>query len=378
MDMTDDRYITLAIHTYEKAVALRGILASHDIDVRFENVSDEENPKVAIGVKVRIHPADLALALKLIESGEGEALPELEMKMAGISGELLIPVDFSDYSMLACRVGFALAQRCRLKPVVIHSSATPYFEGSLAIDDDFTGNYTEDIADMQAGADMQKESERLMRAFKHRIKTAQGEGTLPDIKFSTILSEGIPEDVILQYCRMTPPALVVMATRGIHRKERDLIGSVTAEVLDSCRVPVLAVPQNYGFTTLSSIKRLAFFCNLDQNDILSVDTLLRLFDYPEVEITLIPVNPRSGSRTSEKIGALRKYMASNYPAAQFHAKVIGEENFRADFEKFEQEKGIQLMVVPNRKKNILSRLFNPGMAHKLLFEREIPLLALPV
>ena len=337
MDMTDDRYITLAIHTYEKAVALRGILASHDIDVRFENVSDEENPKVAIGVKVRIHPADLALALKLIESGEGETLPELEMKMAGISGELLIPVDFSDYSMLACRVGFALAQRCRLKPV-------------------------------------QKESERLMRAFKHRIKTAQGEGTLPDIKFSTILSEGIPEDVILQYCRMTPPALVVMATRGIHRKERDLIGSVTAEVLDSCR----AVPQNYGFTTLASIKRLAFFCNLDQNDILSVDTLLRLFDYPEVEITLIPVNPRSGSRTSDKIEALRKYMASNYPAAQFHAKVIGEENFRADFEKFEQEKGIQLMVVPNRKKNILSRLFNPGMAHKLLFEREIPLLALPV
>ena len=138
------------------------------------------------------------------------------------------------------------------------------------------------------------------------------------------------------------------------------------------------MPQNYGFTTLASIKRLAFFCNLDQNDILSVDTLLRLFDYPEVEITLIPVNPRSGSRTSDKIEALRKYMASNYPAAQFHAKVIGEENFRADFEKFEQEKGIQLMVVPNRKKNILSRLFNPGMAHKLLFEREIPLLALPV
>ncbi len=373
----EENFITLAIHTLEKAVALKEILNSHDIDVKFDNVSDPGS-EVALGVRVRIRLRDLPLALKITESVEGEPLSELEMKVSGESSRLLIPVDFSDYSMLACRVGFELARRCQLQPVVLHSYAAPYFSGSLPVNDDFTGNYTEEIADMQAGVDMMKECQRLMRAFKHRLKKAQDEGKLPDIRFETTLSEGIPEDVILQYCRLTPPAMIVMATRGIHKKEQDLVGSVTAEVLDLCRVPVLAVPENYEFTGLSSIRKLVFFCNLDKDDILSVDTLLRLFDYPEVDMTLIPVNSRVGEKLQSRIEALRKYMASNYPSARFYAKIIKEENSRSEFERFEESEGIQMLVVPNKKKNIISRLFNPGIAHRLLFERDIPILALPV
>lgn len=372
-----DKYITLAIHTYEKAVSLKEILTSNNIDVKFENVSGADSD-VTVGVRVKIPEQDLPYALKIMESREGEPISELKMKLSGVSGNLLIPVDFSDYSMLACRVGFLLARRCRLHPVILHSFATPYFEGSLAAGDDFTGAYTDEIADMQAGADMRLESQRLMRAFKHRLKQAQAAGDLPDIKFTTTLSEGVPEDVILQYCRLTPPAAVVMATRGIHKKEQDLIGSVTAEVLDSCRVPVLAIPEDMQFESFDTVRKLVFFCNLNQNDILSIDTLLRLFDYPAVDITLIPVNPRAGDRALEKVEALRKYLTSNYPTARFHVHVFKEDMFRDEFVAFEKENGIQLIVVPNKKKNIVSRLFNPGIAHKMLFERDIPMLALPV
>ena len=39
---------------------------------------------------------------------------------------------------------------------------------------------------------------------------------------------------------------------------------------------------------------------------------------------------------------------------------------------------IDLMVVPNRKKNVFARLFNPGIAHRVLFHFDIPMMVVPV
>ena len=41
--------------------------------------------------------------------------------------------------MMACRLGFALARRLNLHPVILYAYATPYFTGSLAFDDTFDG-----------------------------------------------------------------------------------------------------------------------------------------------------------------------------------------------------------------------------------------------
>ena len=44
----------------------------------------------------------------------------------------------------------------------------------------------------------------------------------------------------------------------------------------------------------------------------------------------------------------------------------------SDFDRFD------LIIVPNKKKNIFSRFFNPGVAHKVLFQTDIPMLVIPV
>lgn len=67
-----------------------------------------------------------------------------------------------------------------------------------------------------------------------------------------------------------------MGTRGKGRKESDLIGSVTAEVFESACVPVLAIPENVPFVGFENVKSIAFFTNFDQQDLLAVDTFMRL------------------------------------------------------------------------------------------------------
>lgn len=379
--MSGERFITLAIHTYTHAVTLRRILESHGLQVHFEKLV-MTGAEIASGVRVKIKESDLPLALKIMESTEVMPSVKMEMKMDGTSGNILIPVDFSPNSLLACRAGFDLAKKLSLHPVILHAYVTPYFSGSLAYadtaDDELSPIIGEGPAEVEEDIDIRSENKRMMKSFKQKLEKEIREGRLVDVEFSVSLSEGIPEDVILEYCRMTPPALVVMATRGVDKKGEELVGSVTAEVLDSCRVPVLSIPENFEFSSIDSIKKLVYFCNLDQHDIISIDTLMRMFSYPDVDVTLIPVNDRAGDDIRSKVNMLRDYFNKNYPTAHFKSEVFPSKTFRDDFSNFESQNGIQFMIVPNKKKNIFSRLFNPGIAHRLLFERDTPLLALPV
>ncbi len=64
-----DRFITVAIHTYDRAVALRALLESQGVEVEFRNVNIE-HPVVSSGVRVRIRENDLPLALRIIENRE--------------------------------------------------------------------------------------------------------------------------------------------------------------------------------------------------------------------------------------------------------------------------------------------------------------------
>lgn len=379
--MAAERFITLAIHTYPHALTLRKILESHGLDVRFENfvISGAGIPS---GVRVKIKETDLPLALKIVESAESFPSAKLEMKMSGAYGTVLIPVDFSSDSMIACRAGFELAKKLSLHPVLLHAYATPYFNGSLDYADSFDPGLSpvvgDEIEGVQEEIDMRKESNRMMKSFRTKLDAALKESGMDGIDYSINISEGIPEEVILEYCRLTPPALVVMSTRGVDKKGEQLIGSVTAEVLDSCRVPVFTIPDNFDFTSVDSLKKMVYFCNLDQHDILSVDSLMRMFEYPEVDVTLIPVNDRAGNDIKEKVNMLRDYFNKNYPMARFTTEVFPAKTFREDFENYDMQAHIQLLIVPNKKKNVFSRLFNPGIAHKLLFERDTPIVALPV
>lgn len=379
--MNGEKYITLAIHTYSHAVNLRRILESHGMEVHLEKLVITGSD-IASGVRVKIKESDLPLALKIMESSETFPSVKMEMKLDGTSGNVLIPVDFSPNSILACRVGFDLAKRLSLHPVVLHAYATPYFNGSLAypdgMNDELSPIVGEGEVEIQTDINLLAENKRMMSSFKKKLEQEIKERRLTDAEFSVTLSEGIPEEVILEYCKMTPPALVVMATRGVSKKGEELVGSVTAEVLDSCRVPVLSIPENLDFVSIDAMTRLVYFCNLDQHDIISIDTLMRMFSYPEVEVTLIPVNDRAGDDVASKVNMLSDYFNKNYPSAHFLSEVFPSKTLLEDYANFESQHSIQLMIVPNKKKNIFSRLFNPGIAHKLLFERDTPLLALPV
>ena len=377
----DDKFITLAIHTSDHAVALKRILESHAIEVKLQKYVASGAP-IVVGIRVMIHEKDLPLALKVSESLEHLSNINPNNVLSGHKGELLVPLDFNDYSICACKAGFDIAAHLHLQPVLLHAYPTPVFSPSFSIDEasnlGIDNSLEEEYNEVELSKDLQKQGRKKMKELVSKLHEEQKAGTIPDLNFKALLEDGVAEDVIKEYCRISPPALVVMVTRGKVKKGEQLIGSVTAEVLDDCKVPVLSIPENCNFTLIKDLKEVIFLCNLDQHDLICMDTFMRMFEYPEVTITLIPLSEKQDKDLKPKLMNLKEYFNTTYPTAHFITAIVPQKTFMNDFNHYESQRGTELIVVPNRKKNAIMRLFNPGIAHRLLFERDLPLLSIPI
>ena len=166
--------------------------------------------------------------------------------------------------------------------------------------------------------------------------------------------QGIPETVIVEYAHELKPSLIVMGTRGKHQKEEDLIGSVTAEVLDATEQPLLIIPDGLHPNDLVPVRNVMIYCLLEQSDIETVSLYFSKIASTNCSVKLAHIRGKREKLSEERLKAFRDY---------FNKCIIDNE--------------IKLLVLPNRKRNIFTRLFNPGIAHRLFFHTDTAMIILP-
>jgi len=358
-----NRLITVAIHTFDHAVELKNRLEEEGIEAVLHNVNLDE-AVVASGVRVRIRERDLPLALQIIENPE---------KNKGIKRCVLLPVDFSEFSMKSCRLGMEYARRIRGKVLLLHSCLNERHTMSLPFGSDRFDSPDDDSHDIKQSA------RQRMAEFKQQLMDKIAAGELPKVKIETQVTEGIPEEQILHMAAKHDVALIVMGTCGSHRKRQNVMGSVTAEVLDACKFPIFTVPIGISEQRLADMRRVVFFSNLIQQDILSLDVFARLFDLKHLDVTIIPVvEKKQRSLVDQSLQQLLQYCREHYPECNFKTKRIAAKNFVDSFAQFAADEHIDLIAVPNKKSSIFSRLFNPSIAHRVLFQTDTPMLVVPV
>ena len=372
------RLITLAIHTYGQAQALKALLEREGVNVVLQNVNLEQ-PVVSAGIRVRINENDLPLALRIIENTDIFAQPSAispENDDSRQSRRIIVPVDFSPHSIKACDIAFQLADRSGASVILLNSFITPSDAAEQQLND--TLNFGS--VDSEASVLLAQEAKGMLDALALDIRNKIKTGSLPAVKFTTTVLKGIPEEVIVEYAKDCHPELIVMGTRAADKKERELIGSVTAEVLDSARFPILAIPEMVEMNNAGDIRHVLLFCNLDQDDLLAVDALYRFFKFENLNVGLVwlPSKKQRGRNMQKAQQMLKDYCVSHYPRFCFETRVFNMPSIMQDFKAVEQECHIDLIAMPNRKKSVFARLFNPSLAHRLLFHADIPMMVIPV
>lgn len=375
--MEEDKLITLAILTYSKAQILKSVLESEGIESYIHNVNLIQ-PVISSGVRVRIKESDLPHALKIIESSSWLSSEVLDEKSTDEKSEevpkVLVPVDFSAYSLKACDFGFNVASHMHAEVVLLHVHFTPIYIPTLQYD---TENYAVPSAhDATTVRGMLEKVHNQLNKLSEDIAEKIEKGEYPKVKYTCELREGIPEEEILYYIRQEKPLIVVMGTRGEHQQDLGLIGSVTAEVIERSRSFVYAIPENAPSKSLEDIRKIAMFTSFDQRDLVAFDSLITTFKDNKFEISFIHVTSHEEKRTWNeiKLAGIKEYFKKQYPQLEFTYLNIDEEHLLGNLDKFVQDNGIDVICTSNYRRNIFARLFNPSIARKMLFHSNTPIL----
>ncbi|WP_308746969.1 universal stress protein [uncultured Bacteroides sp.] len=369
----EDKLVTLAILTYTKAQILKNVLENEGIETYIHNVNQIQ-PVVSSGVRLRIKESDLPRALKITESSTwlsesivGEKEPKIEK-----SNKILIPVDFSNYSMKACEFAFNLAKTENAEVVLLHVYFTPIYASSLPYGDVF--NYQ--VGDEETVKTIIHKAHSDLNALSTKIKEKVASGEFPDVKYSCILREGIPEEEILRYSKEQRPVVIIMGTRGKNQKDIDLIGSVTAEVIDRSRTAVLAIPENTPFKQFSEVKRIAFITNFDQRDLIAFEEFFNTWKSFYFSVSLIHLTESKDAWNEIKLAGIKEYFHKQYPGLEIHYDVVMNNNLLKGLEQYIKDNQIDIITLTSYKRSIFARLFNPSIARKMIFHSDTPLLVI--
>lgn len=367
----DDKLVTVAIHTYEKAHILKSILESEGIPAVMHAINLID-PVMPGNVRVRINESDLPKALQIIEEVDFTSDVD-EKKKKEIRKEILIPVDFSDYSLVACEFGFKLAHDLDCKVKLLHAFFTPFYPSSVPFGDTFTLQTT----DKDLFQDIRNRTEREMQNLVEKVENRIASGAIPEVSYKTVLVEGLPEEEIIIYSKKMKPTAIVMGTRGKNAKELDLIGSVTAEVMEGCRTPVFAIPEGAKIRSLSEMKTIVFLTNFQEREFKAFELMMKFLQPYPVKVYLAHIAKKEDVWNEIKLSGVQKRFSELYPHLQIEYKLIDQnESLEVTLEKFAETLDVDMISLSSSRRNIFARIFNPGIARRMIFHSDTPLLVI--
>lgn len=270
---------------------------------------------------------------------------------------ILVPFSFSEYSFQAGRIAFYWAEKMNASLLFLH--ITTQKDTSL----------------------LEVEIDNTKTQYIKEIE----EKTLPDISFEFHLKQGVVEDVIKQYDKKLRPILVIMGTRDKKQKQADLIGSVTAEVMEQIKTPVLAIPNEIFLKPLERIKNIAIATSLGKNYLLNYDKGMQFFKEFTGNIHVLHVmetgeinHKEDYDDKQQKMQDLLTKAKTAYPNANITPKFIEATQSRArELNFFAEINKIDLIVV--KKSNrlwLLNKLLFASTAQNLVFHAETALLVI--
>lgn len=367
----EEKIVTLATHTFQHAQVLQNLLAAEGINCFLQNVNQIQGA-VTTGVKIQIKETDLPKAMKIIENIEISTMEQLAEKKAGrpAKPKILLPIDFSDYSDKASEMALDWAIRLQAEIMILHIYFNPVIN-TLPFSEAYVydASLDEMIVDMETQAE--EDLKKFLEKFKQKRIKAGGENIIVRHK----LLRGVAEEEIIRYSNEYQPLVIIMGTRGKDRKAADLIGSVTAEVIEMARFPVLAVPEDYLYKGIEKIKHVLYASNFDDADFIALDKLEKLVRALNVKIYFVHVGPNEESKWDRlKLKSLKSYVEKKFPGSGVECDLIENEDFWVGLEDFIQRKKIDIISMTTRRRNIIARLVNPSIGKKMLFHSNTPLL----
>ncbi|MGQ1787214.1 MULTISPECIES: universal stress protein [unclassified Saccharicrinis] len=366
----EDKIITLATLSFEKAQVVKTLLANEGVECFLEHINLIQGA-VSAGVKVNIKEVDFEQALIVFDSireSDYDSSPSKAKKKDRI--KFLVPVDFSQYSQKAVDIAFDWVSRSKGELTLFNAYYSPMNAGLP-----FSDSFVYDINSDEVSFELKEESEKKLQELKEGLEKRVVENRIEGVKIHTELSRGIAEHEILTYSEIYKPSLIVMGTRGADKKAVDLIGSVTAEIIEGAKVPVLAVPEGFKYEGMDKIINIGYLSVFGDSDFVSIEKLSGIIKALDVSVKCAHITAGNNiEKDRVRMDGLIEHFRRNDIGKELDFKLLENEDFWVGVERFVLSDNINILAFTTFKRSLISRLLNPSIAKKMLFHSTTPLL----
>ena len=120
---------------------------------------------------------------------------------------------------------------------------------------------------------------------------------------------------------------------------------------------------------------MVYATNFDEKDFTAIDKLLGLLKPFNTEVTCLHIGDRDNEELNRaRLKSMSKVLKKSYPEDSVTCQMVAGDDVLNDLEKYIQEKGIDILSLTTHKRNMITRIFNPSIARKMVFHLKTPLL----
>ena len=280
---------------------------------------------------------------------------------------ILVPVDFSDYAFNALDYAVKLGGEIPSEITLAHCFPEVFDEKDIDV--------PEGTVDMGRIIQQKRESEReAIEKIIEKTKAGFNDNQRKNILLKLYFEVGYAEDILLELSNELLPDVIVMGTKSKGETIKELLGSVTSDVVRKAHVPVLTIPAESSID-LNRISNILFITDFSGTDYKSLHKLMLLITPFKTLIHCIKVNTSTPDKwDKDKMNKFSEYCATTYRNHKIKAGILYSENFIDTLDKFILDNSIDIIAMTRKKRNVISSLFHPGITRKILFHTNIPLL----
>ncbi|TRX71731.1 universal stress protein [Carboxylicivirga sp. M1479] len=265
---------------------------------------------------------------------------------------IFVPINFSDYSINALRYAINLGKK-------VPSSITLL-------------SCCDVLQEKDQESDLAKTENRLKEFVASTIQKYTSASD--SINFIYRVECGYPEDVIVEIGNIDDPDVIIMGTLSKGETIKELLGSVTSDVIKNAKVPVLAVPAASQVDT-EKISHVLFVTDFGERDYRSLHKLIRLITPFQTKIFATHFKASQPDKWDKKrMEEMRLYCAQTYRNYHINFDIISGEDFVSDLDAFIELNSIDLIAMTRHKRTMISNFLHPSITRKMLFHTDIPLL----
>ncbi|MPN39703.1 hypothetical protein SDC9_187232 [bioreactor metagenome] len=101
--------------------------------------------------------------------------------------------------------------------------------------------------------------------------------------------------------------------------------------------------------------------------------MISTFNNPELELYFIHASDKKQVWDEIVLSGIKTYFSNHYPNIKTNYGVIESTDSPEKISEFVESMKVDILAFNTRRKNMFARIFNPGLAYKMIYHSDIPL-----